>query len=167
MSHTDVSVIDTSTFTLQFKWTTCGVREVLFLPFTYLTGVINKAMANQQYCRAACLDVSQAFDKVWHPGLQFKIKRNLHSSYLNLLKSYLNERQFETKITGETSSRFHTYSGVPQGSILGPLLYVPYTSDLQTSSETILGTFADDTAIFATHEDPTIASHNLQSTYTS
>jgi hypothetical protein len=52
-------------------------------------------MENQQYFTAAFLDVSQAFDKVWHPGLLFKIKRILPSSYFNLLKSYLNERQFE------------------------------------------------------------------------
>jgi len=75
---------------------------------------------------------------------------------------YLNERQFETKINGETSSRFHIHSCVPQGSILGSLLYVLYTADLTTSRETTLGTFADDTAIFATHEDRTIASFNLQ-----
>jgi hypothetical protein len=75
---------------------------------------------------------------------------------------YLNERQFETKINGENSSRFHIHSGVPQGNILGPLLYVLYTTDLPTSRESTLGTFTDDIAIFATHEDPTIASLNLQ-----
>jgi hypothetical protein len=79
-----------------------------------------------------------------------------------LLKSYLSERQIETKFNGETSRRFHIHSGVPQGSILGPFLYVLYTSDLPTFRGTTLGTFADDTAIFATHEDPRIASLNLQ-----
>jgi hypothetical protein len=68
----------------------------------------------------------------------------------------------ETKFKGETSSRFHIHSGVPQGSILGPLLYVLYTYDLPTSRGTTLGTFAYDTTIFATHEDPTIPSLNLQ-----
>ena len=51
---------------------------------------------------------------------------------------------------------------MPQGSIFGPLFHVLYTSDLPTSRETTLGTFADDTAIFATHEDSTIALLNLQ-----
>jgi len=45
-----------------------------------ITDVINKAMENQQYCTVAFLDVRQAFDKVWHPGLLFKIKRILLSS---------------------------------------------------------------------------------------
>jgi hypothetical protein len=49
-----------------------------------------------------------------------------------------------------------------QGSILDPFLYVLYTYDLPTSRETKLGIFADDTALFATHEDPTIALLNLQ-----
>ena len=119
-------------------------------------------MENQQYCTAALSDIRQAFDKVWHPGLLFKIKRILPSSYFNLLKSYLNERQFETQFNGENSSCLHIHSSVPQGSILGPLLYVLYKSDLSTSWETTLRTFMDDTAIFATQEDPTIASLNLQ-----
>jgi hypothetical protein len=127
-----------------------------------ITDIINKAMENQQYCTAAFVDVSQAFDKAWHPGILFKIKRIFPSHRLNLLKSYLNERQFEAKFNGETSSRFHIHSGVPQGNILGPLLYVLYTSDLSTFRQTTLGTFTDDTTIFSTHEDPTIASLNLQ-----
>jgi hypothetical protein len=127
-----------------------------------ITDVINKDMENRQYCTAVFLDVSQAFDKVWHPGLLIKIKRLLHLQYFNLLKSYLSERQFEIKFNGETSRRFHIHSRVPHGSILTPFLYVLYTSDLPTSRGTTLGMFADDTAIFATHEDPTIASLNLQ-----
>jgi hypothetical protein len=70
--------------------------------------------------------------------------------------------QFETKFNGESFSRFCIHSGVPQESILGPLLYILHTSELRTSKETTLGTFADDTAIFATHGDTTIASLNFQ-----
>jgi hypothetical protein len=78
------------------------------------------------------------------------------------MKSYLNDRQFETKFNGETSSRFHIHSGVPQWSILGPLLCILHTSNLPSSRETTLGTFADNTLILATHKDPTMASLNLQ-----
>jgi hypothetical protein len=127
-----------------------------------IADTINKALEDQQYCTAVFLDVSQAFDKVWHPGLLFKIKQTLPSGYYNLLKSYLQDRHFVTKFNNETSSRFPIHSGVPQGSILGPLLYTLYTSDLPVSRKTTLSTFADDTAIFATHLDPTTASLNLQ-----
>jgi len=54
------------------------------------------------------------------------------------------------------------HSGVPQGSILGRLLYTLYTSDLPTLRKTTLSTFADDTAIFATDSDSMTASLNLQ-----
>jgi hypothetical protein len=51
---------------------------------------------------------------------------------------------------------------VPQGSILGLLLYTLYTADLPQSDKTILSTFADDTAIFTTNPDPTQTPTNLQ-----
>ena len=98
----------------------------------------------------------QPGDKVWHPGLLYKIKKILPTRYYNLLKSYLQGRHFVTKYNNETSRSYQIHSGVPQGSILGPLLYILYTSDLPTTRDTTMSTFADDTAIFAT------ASRNLQ-----
>jgi hypothetical protein len=91
-----------------------------------------------------------------------KNKKTLPPGYYNLLKSYLQDRYFVTKFNDETSPRFPIHSGVPKGSILGPLLYTLYTSDLPLFRKTKLSTFADDTAIFATHSDPTIASISLQ-----
>jgi hypothetical protein len=116
-------------------------------------------MESRQYCTAAFLDVSQAFDKVWNPELLFKIKRILPSRYSNLLKSYLNKGRFETKINGETSNRFHIHSAVRQGSILYVCTIHIWLTNIQRN---YIKHIRDDTSIFATHEDPAIASLNLQ-----
>lgn len=123
---------------------------------------INLAMELKQYCTSAFLDVSQAFDKVWHTGLIYKIKKYIPISYYKLLRSYLSDREFRTRVNESTSNNYPIKSGVPQGSVLGPLLYVLFTADLPTSNDTITGTFADDTVILATHENPVTASIILQ-----
>jgi hypothetical protein len=128
-----------------------------------LTDIINKALDDQQYGSAVFLDVSQAFDKVWHHGLLLKIKQTLPPPvYFNLLKSNLQNSYFVTTYNNETSPPFPMLSGVPQGNNLGPLLYIIYTADIPQSDTTILSTFANDTAVFTTHPDPTLASANLQ-----
>jgi hypothetical protein len=96
-----------------------------------------------------------------HDGLLYKIKHSL-PSYFNLFKSYLNDRQFRTAVNGVVSKIFPIKSGVPQGSILGPLFYLLYTSDIPTTAETTIGTLADDTIILSSHEHPETASEQLQ-----
>jgi hypothetical protein len=58
--------------------------------------------------------------------------------------------------------RFPVKSGVPQGSVMGPVLYLLYTSDIPTTADIIIGTFVDDTVISSSHEHPEIASEHLQ-----
>jgi hypothetical protein len=59
---------------------------------------IHEAIETKQYCSAALLDISQAFDKVWHTGLQYKLRQSLPLNYFLLLKSYLYYRQFGVKV---------------------------------------------------------------------
>lgn len=123
---------------------------------------IRKSLELKEYCSAAFLDIQQAFDKVWHKGLLCKIKNLLPHSFFGILKSYLSERIFQVK-DGEYISNFEDiHAGVPQGSVLGPVLYTIYTSDLPETPGVITATFADDTAILASSKDPHEASRSLQ-----
>jgi len=90
--------------------------------------------------------VAQAFDKVWHERLFHKIEQLLPAEYRQLLKSYLSDRYFRVKQEDEYSELKKIKDGVPQGSILSPVLYLLNTSDLPQPEEATVANFADDTA---------------------
>jgi retron-type reverse transcriptase len=119
---------------------------------------IHEALETKQYCSVAFLDISQAFDRVWHIGLLYKLRRALPLNYFLLLKSYILSRHFLVKVVTDQSALTSINAGVPQGSVLGPLLYLLYTADLPTSPGTPTATFADDTSILTMDNDPVVAS---------
>ncbi|GBP06627.1 Probable RNA-directed DNA polymerase from transposon X-element [Eumeta japonica] len=120
-----------------------------------------RAPRAKSYCSALFIDVSQAFDKVWHEGLILKLKAYLPANIIKLLEIYISSRSFVKE--GEfVSLPEYIASGVPQGSILGPLLYLIYTSDMPVGSNIHTSTFADDTACLSTHKMPQEASRHLQ-----
>jgi hypothetical protein len=123
---------------------------------------INQALDRKEYSTSVFLDVKQAFNKVWHRGLLYNIQQNLPITYFKLMKSYINDREFRVRINQAVSTNYAIKSGVPQGSVLGPLFYLLYTADLPTDDNTTTGTFVDDTVILASHADPAQATRNLK-----
>ena len=79
-----------------------------------------------------------------------------------MLKSYLTDRHFYVKHGDEETSLHSIQAGVPQGSVMGPTLYLLYTADLPLTEGVVIGIFADDTAALAVDTCPSKASAKLQ-----
>ena len=112
--------------------------------------------------RSVYLDMSKAFDKVWHKGLLFKLEQNgVTGNFLKLIKNYLSNREQRVVLNGMHSNWGSINSGVPQGSVLGPLLFLVYINDLENGIKSSIKFFADDTSLFSSVKDPITSAENL------
>ena len=115
-----------------------------------------------QEVRGVFLDISKAFDKVWHDGLIFKLKHNgIRGNMLRILVSFLKDRYQRVVLNGQSSNWTNIRAGVPQGSILGPLLFLIYINDISDNLESDVKLFADDTSLFSAVFDPNISAMTL------
>ena len=104
--------------------------------------------------RGVFLDISKAFDKVWHEGLVFKLKQNgISGNLLNIFEDFLRNRKQRVVLNGQTSNWKNIHACVPQGSILGPLLFLVYINDLAENLSSNPKLFADDTSLFSVVRD--------------
>ena len=108
------------------------------------------AFNDSQYLLSVMLDFSKAFDTVDHEILQQKLFMvGIRGFTLNLVKSYLSGRTQLVSVGGKNSVPLPICTGVPQGSILGPLLFLVYINDMRKSTDLLnFIHFADDTTVF-------------------
>ena len=128
--------------------------------------ILNSLEKKEISCFVFC-DFSKAFDKVWHKGLIHKIKSyGVDSNLLNWFSSYLQDRQQRVLINKSSSSLCNVSAGVPQGSVLGPLLFIMYINDIAEKLISLTRLFADDTSFSYSNRDElqikTVIAHDLK-----
>ena len=105
-------------------------------------------MDNKEDSAVIFLDQSKAFDRISHEGLKRKLKSfGIQGSLYNLLCSYLGERMIRVVLNGSSSKWQKVTAGVPQGSILGPLMFLLYINDIVNDLESDIYLYADDVVL--------------------
>ena len=107
------------------------------------------AMDNNITTQAIFFDISKAFDKVWHRGLLHKLNSiGIRGNLLTWFNDYLSNRKQAVVLNGSRSEFLHVRAGVPQGSVLGPILFLIYINDITSEVTSTIKLFADDTSIY-------------------
>ena len=119
----------------------------------YLYNTFCQTLDAGKEVRVFC-DISKAFDRVWHSGLLLKLQATrVTGEVLAWFKSYLSNRKQRVVLPGAVSDWVFIQAGVPQGSILGHLLFLLYINDIVHDIGPNIRLFADDTSLFIIVED--------------
>ncbi len=115
----------------------------------YITNSINKSFDEGSDAIGIFMDISKAFDRVSHKALMFKLKQiGITGRLLKWFKSYLSNRKQRVIINGSISKTQKVNAGVPQGSVLGPILFLIFINDIVEQVQNDIRLFADDTFLF-------------------
>ena len=100
--------------------------------------------------RAVALDISKAFDRVWHAGLLHKLKSyGISGQIFGLISSFLSNRRLWVVLDGKSSQEYPDNAGVPQGFIIGPTLFLLYSNDLPDEVICNIAIYAGDTTLYS------------------
>ena len=98
---------------------------------------------------AVALDISKAFDRVWHAGLHKLKSYELSGQIFGLISCFLSNRRLRVVLGGKSSEEYPVNAGVPQGSILGPTLFLLYMNDLPDDVICNIAIYTDDTTPYS------------------
>ena len=130
----------------------------------YLYNFFCKALDSGKEIRAIFCDISRAFDRVWHEGIIAKLKdAGITGNLLKWFQSYLSDRKQRVVLPSTQSEWNDIKASVPQGSILGPLLFLVYINDIVIDINSNIRLFADDTGLFSVADNPIAAANTLNS----
>lgn len=110
---------------------------------------IYRNLSTQKSIGLVALDIEKAFDSVWHNGLLCKmIQFEFPRSLILIINSFLVNRSFNVRVGNDMSASCSFTYGVPQGSVLSPILYNIFTADIPKDNKCEIALYADDTAIY-------------------
>lgn len=124
-----------------------------------LKKTVENAFAIRKSVATCFLDIKKAFDSVWTDGLIWKLRKaGVSDNLVRLITSFLTSRSARVSINGELSDPFDIGRGVPQGTVLGPILYNLYVADQPApAANSTLIQYADDTACLGISTSPPLA----------
>ena len=120
-----------------------------------ITNFVQKAMDSGCKMHMVGLDFSTAFDRVNHKALIFRLRQlGVGGLFLSILTEFLSNRLQKVVVDGQFNEYRNVISGVPQGSVLGSLLFILYTHDMWFVLENMLVSYADDATLIALYSIP-------------
>ena len=118
--------------------------------FFVVSDRIARAFNRPGATRAVALDISKAFDRVWHVGLLHKLKSyGISGQIFGVICSFLSNTWLRVVLDGKSSQEYSVNAGRPQGSILGPTLFLLYINDLPDDVICNIAIYADDTPLYS------------------
>ena len=136
-------------FSSDFQYGFMSSRSTAYL-VTVVSNRIAGAFNRSGATRVVALDISKAFDRVWHAGLLYKLKSyGISGQIFGLIFSFLSDRWLPVVLDGKSLQEYSVNAGVPQESILGPTLLLLYINDLPDDVICNIGICADDATLYS------------------